>query len=416
ETETGFFQTGFDCYSALEQRLIRTYKDDITLARGESVGPALLKAIEESRHAVIIFSKNYAGSSWCLEELLHIMKCYTGKFIIYSSLSKSNVLIILDDVDDPKQLEALAGSHRWFGDGSRIIITTRNEHLLQKVDYVYPVMLLSQDEGNRLFKKHAYNDKKPLKDYWGLSLRVVSYADGLPLALKVLGSFLYDKDEKEWMSTLDRLKDIPQSEILKQLKISYDGLETMEKELFLDIACFFRGEKKDDKMEILEAFGMYPHIGIKVLIQKSLITIDSSGRFHMHDLVQDMGHYIVRGEHPNNPGKHSRVWKYKEIRSMCRNTTMENDKTEGSKTTDQPLTYLKMVPKRWLIVENSGTVALEFLSNDLQCIEWYCYPASRFPDSFKPTNLAVLKLVWGLQTELWKAWKQDVHVSPMNKN
>nr|GEY05987.1 Toll/interleukin-1 receptor (TIR) domain-containing protein [Tanacetum cinerariifolium] len=62
-------------YSALEQRLIRTYKDDITLPRGESVGPALIKAIQESRHAVIIFSKNYADSSWCLDELVHIMKC-----------------------------------------------------------------------------------------------------------------------------------------------------------------------------------------------------------------------------------------------------------------------------------------------------------------------------------------------------
>ncbi|GJW49378.1 Toll/interleukin-1 receptor domain-containing protein [Tanacetum coccineum] len=62
-------------YSALEQRHIRTYKDDVTLPRGESVGPALLKAIQESRHAVIIFSKNYANSSWCLDELVHIMKC-----------------------------------------------------------------------------------------------------------------------------------------------------------------------------------------------------------------------------------------------------------------------------------------------------------------------------------------------------
>ncbi|GKD11105.1 Toll/interleukin-1 receptor domain-containing protein [Tanacetum coccineum] len=62
-------------YSALEQRHIRTYKDDVTLPRGESVGPALLKAIQESRHAVIIFSKNYADSSWCLDELVHIMKC-----------------------------------------------------------------------------------------------------------------------------------------------------------------------------------------------------------------------------------------------------------------------------------------------------------------------------------------------------
>ncbi|PWA69150.1 toll/interleukin-1 receptor (TIR) domain-containing protein [Artemisia annua] len=60
-------------YKALEDRLVRTYKDDITLPRGESVGQALLEAIEESHIAV--FSKNYADSSWCLDELLHIMKC-----------------------------------------------------------------------------------------------------------------------------------------------------------------------------------------------------------------------------------------------------------------------------------------------------------------------------------------------------
>ncbi|GKE96883.1 Toll/interleukin-1 receptor domain-containing protein [Tanacetum coccineum] len=62
-------------YSTLEQRHIRTYKDDVTLPRGEFVGPSLLKAIQESRHAVIIFSKNYANSSWCLDELVHIKKC-----------------------------------------------------------------------------------------------------------------------------------------------------------------------------------------------------------------------------------------------------------------------------------------------------------------------------------------------------
>ncbi|GKG28241.1 Toll/interleukin-1 receptor domain-containing protein, partial [Tanacetum coccineum] len=62
-------------YKALEDRLVRTYKDDITLPRGESVGPALLEAIEESYIAIIVFSKNYADSSWCLDELVHIMKC-----------------------------------------------------------------------------------------------------------------------------------------------------------------------------------------------------------------------------------------------------------------------------------------------------------------------------------------------------
>ncbi|GJY02348.1 Toll/interleukin-1 receptor domain-containing protein, partial [Tanacetum coccineum] len=78
-------------YTALEQRHIRTYKDDITLRRGESVGPALLKAIQESRHAVIIFSKNYADSSWCLDELVHIMKCRAENGLI--------VMPVFSDVD-----------------------------------------------------------------------------------------------------------------------------------------------------------------------------------------------------------------------------------------------------------------------------------------------------------------------------
>lgn len=62
-------------YSALKQHLLSIYKDDETLPRGESIRPSLFKAIEESGIALIIFSKNYVNSSWCLEELTHIMKC-----------------------------------------------------------------------------------------------------------------------------------------------------------------------------------------------------------------------------------------------------------------------------------------------------------------------------------------------------
>ncbi|GKD13476.1 Toll/interleukin-1 receptor domain-containing protein [Tanacetum coccineum] len=66
-------------YTALDQRLIRTYKDDVTLPRGESVGSTILNAIEESHIAIIIFSKNYANSSCCLDELVHIMNCRADK-------------------------------------------------------------------------------------------------------------------------------------------------------------------------------------------------------------------------------------------------------------------------------------------------------------------------------------------------
>nr|GEU39733.1 Toll/interleukin-1 receptor (TIR) domain-containing protein [Tanacetum cinerariifolium] len=104
---------------------------------------------------------------------------------------------------------------------------------------------------------------------------------------------------------LDDVDD--QSKIVEKLKLSYDGLNTVEKELFLDIACFFKGRRRKYATEILDTYGFHLDIGITVLIQKALITIDSSRYFDMHDLIQETGHFIIRGEHPDNPAKHSRV-------------------------------------------------------------------------------------------------------------
>ena len=61
-------------YQALVRRGIRTFRDD-KIRRGEGVAPELLKVIEESRTSVIVFSKNYAHSRWCLDELVKIMEC-----------------------------------------------------------------------------------------------------------------------------------------------------------------------------------------------------------------------------------------------------------------------------------------------------------------------------------------------------
>ncbi|KAJ0614237.1 putative P-loop containing nucleoside triphosphate hydrolase [Helianthus annuus] len=269
-----------------------------------------------------------------------------GKHIIRSRLSQSKVLIILDDVDHIDQLDALVGSHDWFGNGSRIIITTRNEELLisHKEVQVCPVTLLSREEAIQLFNKRAYNKNKPVKDYDSLSLSVVSYAAGLPLPLKVIGSFLCGKNEEEWRCTLARLKEKPDMEIVEILKISYDGLKPSEKQLFLDITCFFRWESTLHAMEVFEACGYGPGIGIDITVlrQKALITI-VNGRFIMHDLIQEMGHYIVRHEHPNDPEKHSRVWKRDEIENMhLGDTTRENAKIKAIQYLDPRDGYLSL--------------------------------------------------------------------------
>ena len=62
-------------YAALDRKGIITYRDDISLPKGEEIGPELVKAIETSKVAVIVFSKNYATSKWCLDELVKILKC-----------------------------------------------------------------------------------------------------------------------------------------------------------------------------------------------------------------------------------------------------------------------------------------------------------------------------------------------------
>jgi hypothetical protein len=61
-------------YAALWRRGIKTFIDN-ELERGEEISPSLLKTIEESHISVIIFSKNYASSRWCLDELEKIMEC-----------------------------------------------------------------------------------------------------------------------------------------------------------------------------------------------------------------------------------------------------------------------------------------------------------------------------------------------------
>ncbi|RVW78518.1 TMV resistance protein N [Vitis vinifera] len=73
-------------YNALVNRGIRTFRDE-KLRRGEAIAPELLKAIEESRSSVIVFSENYAGSRWCLDELVKIMECHKDRDMLFSQFS-----------------------------------------------------------------------------------------------------------------------------------------------------------------------------------------------------------------------------------------------------------------------------------------------------------------------------------------
>ncbi|CAL5329900.1 unnamed protein product [Camellia sinensis] len=62
-------------HTALSQSGIHTFRDDDEIERGQDIDPELRKAIEQSRVSIIMFSKGYASSKWCLDELVKIVEC-----------------------------------------------------------------------------------------------------------------------------------------------------------------------------------------------------------------------------------------------------------------------------------------------------------------------------------------------------
>ena len=237
-------------------------------------------------------------------------------------LCSRKVLIVLDDVDQRQKMEDLAGDHNWFGLGSRIIIATRDRHLLtcQEVDATYEAKKLDNDEALKLICLHAFRHKHGMEDFRQLCGPALNYTKGLPLALKVLGSSLYAKNKNEWKSELEKLKQFPDKEVQNVLKTSFEGLDDSEQNIFLDIAFFYKGHDKDFVGEILDNCGFFFSIGIRNLEDKSLITI-SENKLCMHDLLQEMGWEIVR-QKSEVLGKCSRLRAHEDINQVLTTNTV----------------------------------------------------------------------------------------------
>ncbi|WZZ88099.1 hypothetical protein YC2023_116678 [Brassica napus] len=207
-------------------------------------------------------------------------------------LKSKRLLIVLDDVNDEKQIRYLMGHSKWYQGGSRIIITTRDSKLVEAVKgrkYVLPK--LNDREALKLFCLNAFNDSCPLKEFQSLTNMVLDYAKGHPLALKVLGSDLCERDNQYWEDKLDRLTSKSHGDIYEVLETSYEELSIEQKNVFLDIACFFRSEKVDYVKSLLNSHGVDVSSVIEDLLDKCLITL-SDDRIEMHDMLQTMGKEI----------------------------------------------------------------------------------------------------------------------------
>ncbi|XP_054811832.1 disease resistance protein Roq1-like [Prosopis cineraria] len=358
------------------------------------------------------------------EKELKLGDFHKGISIMEHRLQQKKILLILDDVDKLKQLKALAGRCDWFGSGSRIIITTRDKQLLAShgVHKIYAVKKLSYKESLQLIKWNAFKKVIMNSDYIDVLNRAINYSCGLPLALEVIGSNLCDKIVDKWSSALDEYERIPATEVFEVLKLSYDALEETHQEFFLDMACFFNGEKLEDVKNVLKIIrGVEPTYAIEVLTDRSLIKIKKD-RVTMHDLIEDMGKEIVRRQSPREPGNRSRLWSYEDIIHVLQNDTgskeievMILDLPKGEEIQWSGEEFRRMKNLKFLAIKcASFSEVPKYLPNSLCLLEWKGYPLELLPSNFCPTQLVQLDLSNSCFANLQPFIKKFESLSHMN--
>ncbi|XP_061344394.1 disease resistance protein Roq1-like [Gastrolobium bilobum] len=222
-----------------------------------------------------------------------------GISIIKHRLHRKIVLLVLDDVDKLEQLRATVGGLDWFGCGSKIIITTRDKHLLTShgVEKTYEVDGLSNKEALELLSWNAFKTDKVNSSYVDILNRAITFAFGLPLALEVIGSYLFGKRIEEWESALDQYERIPNKEIQKILEgtssiqiiileflkfeevVEWDGNAFKEmkslKTIIVRKGCFLEGPKHlPNSLRVLE-WWRYPSPSLpSTFNQKNLMILE----------------------------------------------------------------------------------------------------------------------------------------------
>ncbi|XP_015159497.1 TMV resistance protein N-like [Solanum tuberosum] len=296
-----------------------------TLARAvfETLSPqfqykSFLEDVKETNINEMHSLQNILLSELLREDKKYVNNKEEGKCLMARRLRLMKVLVVLDDINHHDHLEYLAGHLSWFGNGSRIIATTRNKQTIGKNNVVYEVTTLPEHDAIQLFNHYAFKGEAPDEHIKKLALEVVSHANGLPLALRLWGIWLHNQDKTMWREAVDLIKKESSPDVVKNLKISFEALQDEEKTIFLDIACFFRGMRKDDIIKILQGYDLYARIRLHGLIEKSLVFISTYDRIQMHDLIQDMGRYVVKKQEES--GQPSRLWNVADFEAVVNNT------------------------------------------------------------------------------------------------
>nr|XP_043615780.1 disease resistance protein RPP2B-like [Erigeron canadensis] len=301
---------------------------------------------------------------------------------------------------------------------------------------------LDDSEGIKLFSLYAFRQTYPTHDFNDLAYQLVKYLQGHPLALKVIGSALFEKPAHIWRSELETLQMSLNSEIQQKLRPTFDLLDFDQKRIFLDIACSLIGENIDLSASVL-SINCSAVANIDVLVNKSLIAISPYDfSIHMHELIRNMAREVQRREESDRP---VRLWSPSEVYALLG----ENKVTKITKAVEvlvlllqnpvksveinckafskmKKLRILKICHPGPKIFEQSFQLSmltdsrvnfsgsLDFLSNELRLIYWHGYPFKSFPSNFHPENVVAIDLSFSNIISFWTTPKCFRRLKVMN--
>jgi len=160
-------------------------------------------------------------------------------------LAGKKFLLVLDDVWNQNQ-------SKWeevqkplvFGKGSRILVTTRDENVAGTMrSEVHLLKLLQEEDCWNVFAKHAFQDDETQQnsECREIGMEIVKKCERLPLALKTMGSLLYNKSFSEWKKVFEsEISELPEERcaIIPPLASSYIHLPPHLKVCFAYCALF----------------------------------------------------------------------------------------------------------------------------------------------------------------------------------
>ncbi|GLJ33487.1 hypothetical protein SUGI_0673660 [Cryptomeria japonica] len=231
-------------------------------------------------------------------------------------------LIVVDDIDHVQQLNALLVRDILKKSGinkALVIVTTRDVGVLvtSGLTVGYNLKGMDKNHGRKLFCWHAFGQSHPCTGHESVVNEFVDVCGGLPLSLQVLGRHVHGRAHSYWRSQLIKARMMLPRDVKQRLKISFEALDDEQKQVFMDIACFFVGRSKGTAERVWEASGWNAQHALETLKDKCLVEEINEIRgdvilLRMHDHLRDLGREMALELSPPQ-----RLWRPQDLKSSA---------------------------------------------------------------------------------------------------